>query len=449
MDHAKKLDFIHKMTKLGLQHFDAGGMAEPMAPVQRQPTNFAPRFGGPGQSTMPVGTPGNTVSNTPNTNVNPISNMFGLSNNYTPGVANLQPGTNQSQLQGAYTGAQGALSTQGQVAGALAPQAQAAAANNAALQKQLQDIMAGQGPNPAQTMLNTATGNNVTSQAALAASQRGAAANPGLVARNAALAGTNAQQQAIGQGATLQAQQQIAAGQQLQNLAATEAGQALAGTGAGVQGQIGEQGVLQGANTAYNNANAQMQANINNVNAQTAAANQGLLGGLVNSAGTIGTLYGLGAFGGGAGGGAADAAIAGLPELSMPAGLLGTTSADAAIAGLPELSLPEIGAGLGGAATTAAELAPVGLAKGGMVYKSAINRRMFAKGGYASHDYRAGGKVPGKAQVQGNSLKNDTVPAMLSPKEIVIPRSITTGKDAPKKAAAFVAKVLAQKGLKK
>jgi len=35
-----------------------------------------------------------------------------------------------------------------------------------------------------------------------------------------------------------------------------------------------------------------------------------------------------------------------------------------------------------------------------------------------------GGEVPGKAHVPGDSLKNDTVPAILSPGEIVIPRSI-------------------------
>lgn len=57
-----------------------------------------------------------------------------------------------------------------------------------------------------------------------------------------------------------------------------------------------------------------------------------------------------------------------------------------------------------------------------------------------------GGYVPGQAQHAGDTLKNDTVPAMLSPGEIVIPRSIVQGKDAAKKAADFVAAVLAKKG---
>ena len=56
-----------------------------------------------------------------------------------------------------------------------------------------------------------------------------------------------------------------------------------------------------------------------------------------------------------------------------------------------------------------------------------------------------GGKVPeGSAPVAGDSPKNDTVPAMLSPNEIVIPRSITMGPNAPQEAAKFVAQELAK-----
>jgi hypothetical protein len=49
-----------------------------------------------------------------------------------------------------------------------------------------------------------------------------------------------------------------------------------------------------------------------------------------------------------------------------------------------------------------------------------------------------GGKVPGKGKVPGDNYKNDTVPARLSPKEIVIPRSISMSDDAPEKAKRFV-----------
>lgn len=50
-----------------------------------------------------------------------------------------------------------------------------------------------------------------------------------------------------------------------------------------------------------------------------------------------------------------------------------------------------------------------------------------------------GGHIPGKAKVDGDSEENDTVPAMLSPGEIVIPRS--KAKD-PEKAKAFVDHVM-------
>lgn len=48
-----------------------------------------------------------------------------------------------------------------------------------------------------------------------------------------------------------------------------------------------------------------------------------------------------------------------------------------------------------------------------------------------------GGEVPGYAK-GGDSLKNDTVPALLSPGEVVLPRSITLKEDAPEKARLFV-----------
>lgn len=49
-----------------------------------------------------------------------------------------------------------------------------------------------------------------------------------------------------------------------------------------------------------------------------------------------------------------------------------------------------------------------------------------------------GGTVPGKAEVDGDSPENDTQPAMLSPGEEVLPRSVTMAKDAPERAADFV-----------
>ncbi len=49
-----------------------------------------------------------------------------------------------------------------------------------------------------------------------------------------------------------------------------------------------------------------------------------------------------------------------------------------------------------------------------------------------------GGLIPGKAARAGDHEDNDTVPALLSPGEIVVPRSIVQAEDAPERAAAFV-----------
>jgi hypothetical protein len=38
--------------------------------------------------------------------------------------------------------------------------------------------------------------------------------------------------------------------------------------------------------------------------------------------------------------------------------------------------------------------------------------------------YWHGGKIPGKAEVPGDSPANDTVPTNLSPGEVVVPRSV-------------------------
>lgn len=55
-----------------------------------------------------------------------------------------------------------------------------------------------------------------------------------------------------------------------------------------------------------------------------------------------------------------------------------------------------------------------------------------AAGGAAAGAY-SGGRIGGQAQVSGDSPQNDTVPAMLSPGEIVIPRSAAHNKAASKR----------------
>lgn len=61
-----------------------------------------------------------------------------------------------------------------------------------------------------------------------------------------------------------------------------------------------------------------------------------------------------------------------------------------------------------------------------------------AAGGALGGMYAHGGEIPGQAKVPGDSLANDTVPALVSPGEIVLPRSITQHEKAGDAAKLFV-----------
>ncbi len=69
-----------------------------------------------------------------------------------------------------------------------------------------------------------------------------------------------------------------------------------------------------------------------------------------------------------------------------------------------------------------------------------------AHGGKIPKDMKRGGNVPGQARFSGDTEKNDTVPAMLSPGEVVIPRSIVNSPDAPERSARFVSATLGHRG---
>ena len=57
-----------------------------------------------------------------------------------------------------------------------------------------------------------------------------------------------------------------------------------------------------------------------------------------------------------------------------------------------------------------------------------------------------GGEVPGRAEVKGDSPKNDKVLALLSPGEVVVPRSVVDDDDPGEAAKAFVEACRAKKG---
>ncbi len=206
---------------------------------------------------------------------------------------------------------QNALNQQGQIYGGQQNLAQA-----------LQQQMAGQGPNPAQTQFMANQQANLANTQGLIASQRGL--NPALAARmgsnQAALSGQNS---ALGS-SLLQQQQQLGATSNLGNL-----------YGQMQQGNLGQQQLYNQANMGAQNINAGVAAGNTNRNAQ-------LIGGAMNAIG-----------------------------------------------------------GVGGAMAGAAHGAYVG----------------------------------GTAKVSGDSPQNDTVPAMLSPGEVVIPRTMAHD---PEKAKQFV-----------
>ena len=195
--------------------------------------------------------------------------------------------TTVKQAQDSYAANQTAL---GQQSGLLtAIQGQNGLQNQSNVYNQLQGVANGTGPNPAQAQLAQQTGANIASQNALMAGQRGSSQNAGLIARQAAQQGANTQQQAVGQGATMQANQSLNAISAAGNMANTQAGNQIAATNSNTQAQQNEQNQLLNSINAQNTAGVNMQSNINNNNTTMAAGaqqgQQGLMGGLMGMAG--------------------------------------------------------------------------------------------------------------------------------------------------------------------
>ncbi len=279
----------------------------------------------------------------------------------------------------------------------------------------------GTGPNPAQDLLNMETGKNVSQIGALLASQRGSNYNPGLIARTAARAGGDIQQQAAGQAAALQSNQTLNAINQMQGLANTQAGQQIAGTAGYNAAQQGAQGNLLSAAGGINNANVASTANANNV-----ALNDRLQNNRLVAAGIGGVTQGVGtAFANNA-----------LPKIA-PNSLAGSPGFNNAVSNVSNsYSLPKIGSSSGyakGGMVNAPKMMPSHLKALGSMYG-------YWEGGEASPmPMLMGGEVPGTAQVKGDSPKNDTALAALSPGEMVIPKSVMESKDPVKEAGKFVA----------
>lgn len=420
--------------------------------------------------------------------------------NFQAGSTQIDKPTTVGQANTAYDQTQQGIAQQQAFVNAL--NGQNGIQNQSGVFNQLQGVANGTGPNPAQAALNQATGQNVANQAALMASQRGAGANAGLLARQAAQQGANIQQQVAGQGATLQAQQQLGALGQLGGIAGQQVGQqagAIQGLNAATQGQ--QQNLLSGIN-AQNQAGVQMQSNINSANAgvqsEVAKGQQGILGGVLGGAGSaLGLKF--------ASGGEVKMADGGMtmpnfsavqplqmPDLSQVAAL--TPLAAPAIqppAGGPSSAVGRhfaamgssnpnqpspgiaIGTPIGSAIGTAIKSlfgsnAPTTTRTSGsdQINPNAVDTQgastmTAAHGGkvpallspgekYLSpkeskevakgdKDVKTSGKtVPGNAKVKGDSEENDIVHAELEAGGFVIPRSIMQSENPDKNAAAFI-----------
>lgn len=311
------------------------------------------------------------------------------------------------------------------------------------------------GASPADLMLQQANNQNLQQTQALIGSQRGI--NPGMAARQAAQAGASINQQAAGQMSAQRAQEGINANQ-LQS---------------SIYGNIGNE------YTGQQNTAAQSSLAQNGANAQATA---GLMGGAASN--LAGPIAGLFASEGGMvpenfdDGGAVP--VPGnqpksffgqvLNNIAKPNGQasspffnpyqnqkqntspVGSSAKPMDPGAVLQNNMNTVGSvlgqGLGAGISGIAGLfsSPDGTeGGGGPLGQSAM--AYAANGGMIKGEtYAALGKmIPGKAKAGGNNLKNDTVPAMLSPQEIILPRSVTLHPDAPEKAKQFVQAVLAKK----
>jgi hypothetical protein len=291
-------------------------------------------------------------------------------------------------------------------------------ANQNSFAQALQTQMNGGGPNLANSLLSNATGQNVSNQAALMASQRGTGSNAGLIARQAAQAGAATQQAAAGQASVNRQNQQLGA----------ESG--LAST----YGQIG--------NEAGQNLSTQQQAQANQnytvVGATNSAnaTNAGIAVG--NTQNQMAALQGIG-----------QAAVGALAEG-------GSIDEDGVHSSKDYSSeLPEH---LRGVSEIYHKHMSHKFAKGGKV-KALVSPgekilepkdvKKFAEG--KGSPMELGKTVPGKPKVPGpiNSYANDTVPKNLKVNSVVVPRSETQSKNPDKNSAKFVRAVIENQGKKK
>lgn len=377
-------------------------------------------------------------------------------------------------------------------------------AQQQALANQLQGQVNGNGPNPVQAQLAQNTAQNIAAQSALAASQRGTGANVGLMSRQVAQQGAATQQQAAGQAATLGAQQQISAEQQLaaqqqamQGVAGQQVAQQQQGLSVNNATAQGYQGQILGAIGAQNANATNAQNNVNTTSAGIAQGNQASQQGLLGAAGAFGEAVGPKIASLFADGGAVQAPSifengaqptspqplagpksnvakylnagsnssfanqaaefgsklgSGLASLfGPPSSAPQPVTATADFSNTPSL-LNDTATMAGGADSMSPGLMMAArggkvpaMVSPGEVYIPPEGVKQVAKG---KDPIQAGVKVPGKAKVKGDSLKNDTVPTTLDEGGIVLPKSVMEAKNPHWAAHKFVSGIMAKQGLK-
>ena len=444
----------------GFGSFLSNPTTDPTSPYFN-PTNATTGglLGGQNSVANQVTTPGSLIGIGGNT-VTPGS----LLANPTGTMQQLSPTNLISQLTPQNTFQANAPLNSGQLAGYVGGSQQNLAGVNGQQGQLVNALMAqsqGQGPNPANAELNQATNQGIQQATGQIASQKGI--SPALAARQSSMNAAGATQQAAQAGAIMNAQQQLAAQSGAANVLGQQAGQNIQNTattgGLANQSSLGSQGI----NAA--------------TSAQNAAANQNVFGGLLNAAGaglasalsrggTVGGYDDGGTIGSlpGAGDTADDdagdvdtgkmfstafntqtpqvqAANQILASSGVPNYMPSYTAGGANIGKSGGGSSGGIGAGIGALAALAhGGKVPSHLSHIAQIYHPNFN----TKG--TTHLKARGGPVPGKAKVAGDSPKNDTVKTMLSPGEVVIPRSIMESEDPVKMASKFVANELAKRG---
>jgi hypothetical protein len=291
--------------------------------------------------------------------------------------------------------------------------------NQSLVFNQLQAVTQGKGPNPAAAMLAESTGKNVANQAALAAGQRGASSNVGLIERQNAQQGAQTQQQAVGQGATLQANQALNALNASGGIAAQQVGETQSALNASAETALNNQNQILNAQTAYNNQQVGGQGSVNAGNTSITTAQ---IPGQTSAISAV--PAGIGDY---------KQSQAALNKPPIQADMMGNMMAEGGLVH-KEIPGPHVSHVANYLAMAHGGKVPAMVSPGEISLTPEQVKEVI-------HDdadpLKIGEKIGGKAKVKGDSEKNDTVPKTLEEGGVIISREHAKN---PEKAKLFVHK---------